>query len=136
MPNKDLFTSISSTIIKSLEYLIAGTTFSEKECNKLIKLIYDLVLPRCQIYRQIPLAIRYRLKEVIGLRIKYLFYTQRIEKLVTFIEERQLKRLSRPLLRGNYELALLYLRIGGFNLFSTDCDKFYILLLPTWIKSL
>jgi len=73
--------------MKILEYPSIASILLEVECNKLVKPVYDLILPRCRIYRNIPLALKYSLKEVIGLELKNLFYIQGIVKLMLFIEE-------------------------------------------------
>ena len=46
LPKDELFASVSSTIMKTLEYLAGSTTLIESECNKLVKPIFDSVLPR------------------------------------------------------------------------------------------
>ena len=68
--------------------------------------------------------------------MKRLLCTQGIEKLATFMEERKSDSLLGPLLRGNYKWSLSHIGIRGWTIVSEDCDTFYVLLLPTWMKSL
>ena len=44
------------------------------------------------------------------------------------IKEKDSKSLLRPLLRANYELALLHIGIGGNSIFALDFSTFRILL--------
>ena len=46
IPPKDAFHSISTTIMKTLEYPICATTFTRIECNKLVKPIHDAAFPK------------------------------------------------------------------------------------------
>jgi len=75
LPPDELFASASSTILKTLEYLVQTNTLTEAECNKLVKTIYDLILPRYNICRNISLVIKYGLREAMGLGFKNLFIT-------------------------------------------------------------
>jgi hypothetical protein len=83
--------------MKILKYLAIETTISEAKYNKLVKLIHNLILPRCWIYRNIPLVLKYSLREVMGLRLRNLFYTQGITKLILFMEENNADLLIIPL---------------------------------------
>jgi len=134
-PNK-LFAGVSSTIIKTLKYLARASTFTQEDCNKLVKPIFDLTLLRCGICRLLPLALRYRARESMGLGFKNLFYTQGIAKLVYFIEERRKDSLARPLLQANYEAALINIGIERYKLFDISYDLFHLSLPLIWIKSL
>ena len=125
-----LFASISSTIIKSLEYPASALTFSEKQCNKLVKPIFDLVLPKCKICRIIPLTVKYRSREAIGLGFKNLFHTQGISKLIIYMKEKGSNTLASILVNANYEAALVNLRIRGYSLFNADYKTFQYLLPP------
>ena len=118
----ELFAGVSSTIMKTLEYLAGASTFTQEDCNKLIKPIFDLTLLRCRICRLLPLALRYGARESMGLSFKNLFYTQGIAKLVYFIEERRKDSLVHPLLQANYEAALINIGIGEYKLFNISYD--------------
>ena len=75
LPPDELFVSISSMIMKSLEYPASALTFTDMQYNKLVKPIFDLVLPRYKICRMIPIAVKYRSREAMGLSFKNLFHT-------------------------------------------------------------
>jgi len=120
---------MNSTIIKTLKYLIGASTLSKEECNKLIKLIHDLMLLRYRTYRKILLIIRYRLKDMIGLGLINLYYKQGFKKLATFLEEINSVSLSGLLLWVNYEAELLIVGIGRDYLFYLDWKTLGVLLL-------
>jgi len=120
---------MNSTIIKTLKYLIGASTLSKEECNKLIKLIHDLMLLRYRTYRKILLIIRYRLKDMIGLGLINLYYKQGFKKLATFLEEINSVSLSGLLLWVNYEAELLIVGIGRDYLFHLDWKTLGVLLL-------
>jgi hypothetical protein len=111
---------MTSTIVKTIKYPLIATTFSSKEINRMIKPIHDIVLPKSKIYRNLPYALRYRPKDLVGLSLYNVCLTQGIEKVIMWIEEKNSDSLSGPLLRANYEAALMQLGIEGKKLFSLD----------------
>ena len=113
LPKDELFASVSSTIMKTLEYPAGSTTLTESECNKLVKPMFDLVLPRCGICRQLPLALKYGPRDAMGLGFKNLFLTQGVSKIVMFLEEREANSLSKPLINATFEAALMNVGVGG-----------------------
>lgn len=136
IPANDAFNSISTTIMKSLEYSAAATTFTQQECNKLVRPIHDATFPHAKICRTLSYDIRYGAKEDLGLGLHDLFTTQGVDKLVFYWEEIKLDSMSGPLLRANLEWALIYLGLGTKSLFDIDYDKYSHLLPNSWIKSL
>ena len=46
IPPQDAFHSISTNIMKTLEYPLCATTFTREECNKLVKPIHDSTFPK------------------------------------------------------------------------------------------
>ena len=124
LPSDKLFASISSIIIKTLEYLASISTFTEAEYNKLVKPIFNLVLSRCYICRIILLVIKYGSRDSIGLGFKNLFHTQRISKLTIFIEEQVSDTLFSLLIKTNFEAELVNLGIGGYYLFRVDYETY------------
>ena len=71
-----------STIMKTIEYLLITTTFSSEEINRMIKPIYDIVLPKSKIYRNLPHTLRYGSKDSVGLGLHNIYLTQKIEKVI------------------------------------------------------
>ena len=136
IPTVDAFRSISSTIMKTLEYTTCATTFSRKECAKLVKPIHDAALPKSHICRTIPNAIRYGSKDALGLGLDDLYVNQGVEKVIFYLEQINSTSMSRNLLRSNMEWAMIHVGIGDKNLFEIPFKPFGYLLPRTWIKSL
>ena len=116
-------------IMKILEYPLGATILLLQQCNRLVKPIHDLVLLRCKICWNIPLAIKYGPREIIGLGLTNLFYLQGIEKLVTLLEEIHSNHLFSSWLRFNYETVLITVGVGEDWLFHQNYSKFGSLLL-------
>ena len=79
--SRELIIGMSSIIMKTIEYPLYATTFSKEEINHLIKLIYNLILPRYKLCSKLLLILRYSPKDSIGLGLRNSFITQGIEKL-------------------------------------------------------
>ena len=93
--------------MKTIEYPLIATTFLSKEINRIIKPIHNLVLSRSKICRNLPYALQYGPKNSIGLSLHKTYLIQGIEKVILWIEEKDSDSLSAPLLRANYEAALI-----------------------------
>ena len=100
---------MKSTIMKTLKYLLGSTTFSQLECNKLVKLLYKDIFSKARICRKFPINLRYGCKELLELGLDNLFITQRCKKLAFFLEERNREGMSSCFVRSNYEWALLHI---------------------------
>ena len=136
IPPQDAFQSISTRIMKTLEYPLCATTFTRSECNNLVKPIHDAAFPKAHICRTIPHAIRYGSIDTLGLGLDDLYVTQGIDKVILYMEEINGTSMTTPLLRANLEWAMIHVGIGERNIFDLDFDAFGHLLPPTWIRSL
>ena len=136
IPPKDAFDSISTTIMKTLQYPACATTFTRQECASLTKLIHDTALPKAHICRAIPNAIRYGTKDVLGLGLDDYYVNQGIDKVVFYLEHINSDTMSRCPLQANMEWAMIHVGIGASTIFDIDYSKFGHLLPQTWIKSL
>ena len=87
LPPEELFVSILSTILKTIKYPIVSTIFTEQECNRLVKPIFNLVLLHCNACYLIPLVVKYSPRSAIGLGFKNPFFSQGVAKLSMFLEE-------------------------------------------------
>ena len=84
IPPNTVFSSISSRIMKTLEYSAITNTFTQQECNKLVQPIHDAVFPHARICRTISYDIRYGSKDALGLGLQDLYLSQGIDKLVFY----------------------------------------------------
>ena len=72
---------MTSTIMRTLQYPLGATTFTQEECNRLIRPIISEVLPRAKACRNFPLDLRHGNSNTLGLGIDDLCVTQGCEKL-------------------------------------------------------
>ena len=128
LPKDELYASVNSTIMKIIEYPLGTSTFMEQECQRLVKPIFDLVLPRYGFCRNIPTTINYRPKDSMRLGFRNVYYSQGITKLVWYLEKRNSSYLAGSLLRASFKSALVNIGIGGYGLFNLNCNTFHILL--------
>ena len=136
IPTADAFHSISTRIMKTLEYPLCATTFTRKECNQLVKPIHDAAFPKAKLCRTLPHAIRYGSTDTLGLGLDNLYVTQGIDKVTIYMEEINGSSMSTPLLRSSMEWAIIHVGIGGKSLFDLDYTTYGHLLPRTWIRSL
>ena len=94
-----------------------------------MKLVLDATLNKVRICRMFPADLKLESRSMLGLGINDLFIIQGVEKLAFFLKERNRELLSSLLIRANYKWALLYIGIGGEELFSLNY-KVYNKLLP------
>lgn len=122
--------------MKTLEYSALTNTFTQKECNKLVRPIHDTVFPKARICRNISYDLRYGASDALGLGLHDLFHTQGIDKFVFYSENIRSSGMSGPILWANLEWALIHKGIGHSSLFNLDYNKYGHLLPRSWIKSL
>ena len=67
MPIEESWLYMNITIMKTIEYLLLTTVLSRKECYRLLKQIYSVILLRAGICRVFPNALKYSPKNLIGL---------------------------------------------------------------------
>lgn len=135
LPPHEVFDSISTTILKPLEYPLLALSLTKEECNKLVTPIYATALPKAKICRKFSRALVHGSKEVLGLDLPDIYVLQGIFKIAYFLENYQSSSLQGPLLRANLEWAQMEIGVGR-NIFDLDFASFGELLPSTWIKSL
>ena len=136
LPVHKIFASISTTILKTLQYPLLALSLTRKQCDQLVHPIYETALPKSHICREFPQGLLYASKDVLGLDFPDMYVLQGILKVDYFIKNfNALSSLKGPLLRTNMEWAQMEIGIGR-NLFDLDYDTFGEILPDKWIKSL
>ena len=135
LPPHEIFDSISTTILKTIEYPLLALSLTRAECTKLVAPIFATALPKSKICRNFPRALLYGSKDVLGLDIPDIYILQGIYKLEFFLENYKAPSLKGPLLRANLEWAQMEIGIGR-NLFDLDFSTYGDLLPSSWMKSL
>ena len=87
LPGNETLAAFSVTIMKILEYPFLTTIFISKEYQTVVRLAQEVALVRSRINQKRPMVVRYRSKELAGLRIKNLLVVQGIEKLDIYLSE-------------------------------------------------
>ena len=113
------WTALNTTILKSLEYPLAATTFSQQELSSIIAPALTSGLPSCGLCRSFPRAILYGPPSTQGLGIHNLYHTQNIRHIKDIIEQTWKNSPSAKLLQANLESLRLDAGISG-NLFTSD----------------
>ena len=125
--------AVETTILKSLEYPLPALTLTEKECNKLMRPILSVSLPKSSISQNYPRKVLYGPINEGGLGLDYLYYTQgamHLEKLQCYLGTNS---ITGDLLRVSIETAQLEIGIGR-SLFQLDYNTYEFLLTDCWIK--
>ena len=127
---------MNSTIVKIFQYPLLATTFTRKECDRLIQLIHNVVLAKLGICKKFLKDLRFGSKELLGLGWDDIYVNQGVDKLGFYLEERNSNSLSDSLVRALFEWAIVYIGIGGYKLFRLEYYKYESLLPKIWVKSL
>ena len=113
------WTALNTTILKSLEYPLAATTFSQQELTSIIAPALTSGLPSCRLCQSFPRAILYGPPSAQGLGIHNLYHTQNIRHIKDIIEQTWKNSPSAKLLRANLKSLHLDAGISG-HLFNSD----------------
>ena len=71
--SRGIFSSISTTIIETLEHPLYAITLSRKECNQLMKSAHDAVFPKAKLCCTLPHNAQYDSEDVLGLWLDAMF---------------------------------------------------------------
>ena len=124
----------TTTIMKSLEYSLPALTLSEDQCNKLMGIVKEGLMPKAQL-KNMPNAALYSPREEGGLQPPHLYITQGISHIEKFVQHIGSNSITGKLLRVSLEMSQLEIGIGR-SLFSLQYKSFHILLEDSWIKNL
>ena len=111
--------TLNTTIIKSLEYPLAATTFTDDELTSIIAPALQSGLPSSGICRSFPRAILYGSLSAQGLGLHNLYHTQNIRHIKDIVDQTWKNTPSAKLLRANMELLRLDAGIAG-HLFTQN----------------
>ena len=111
--------ALNTTIVKTLEYPLAATTFTKSELTKIIAPALKTGLPSSGICRSFPRAILYGSKSTQGLEVNNLYHTQNIRHIKDIMDQAWKDTPSSKLLQANIELLHLDAGIAG-HLFKRE----------------
>lgn len=129
----DVFPLLKTTIIKSLEYPMAITTFSQKVLAKLMSPILQVCLPKAGICRSFPRAVVYGPIKYQGLGVPHPYGLQVSRHLDSLLRHSANKTGTWS--RINAVLEAHQLETGtSFSLFQQSYENTAILATDTWLK--
>jgi hypothetical protein len=126
--------ALLTTVMKTLMYCLPATTFSQHQCNEIMKPLLQLVLPRLGCVRTLPRALVYAPKEFFGLSIPNLYWEQGIAHVDRLIRYGQSNHLTGQLLRQSLEILQVELGMSESAL-TVNFGQFGHLVSPTWLTS-
>jgi hypothetical protein len=136
LPRPAAWLSFTTTVLKTLQYPLPVTTFTERQCAVIMVPCLVASLPTSRICRTFPRALVYGPLKNQGLALLKLSTVQGIEHTLTVMEfGYNMKTLTGKLLKGNLEALKLELPGGvGTPLFVTDFRRYGTLASLSWTQ--
>lgn len=130
----EVWYSLRTMIMKSLEYPLLATTLTEQELEQVMSTLLKVGLSKSGICRTISRKIVYSSKKYFGFDIRHLYVTQGITKLKLLIQPQD--HLTRHLIDTAWEYCRIESGLGSnFMAYEVDDNiKFY--MSRTWIFSI
>ena len=134
LDRNEVWTSLTSVALKSLEYPLPALTLLEDECTKIMWPLLKAYLPRAGINRHFPRDVLYGKVEKQGIGLKNLYLSQGIAHIVDIINHTWHGSLTGTLISQSLEQLRLETGING-NLFAMDYNKYKgCILTESWIQ--
>ncbi len=126
--------SLNATIMKTIEYPLLATTFSQTEIDKLMWPLLKVILPKCGLQRRYPRALLYGPVEQRGCGLKNPFWLQLIAHLQAILRHDHHESPTQTLLQENFELVQWY--VGSDQTFwDLSFDQYGHLAPAGWVAS-
>ena len=100
--------SFTVTIMKTLEYPLLATTFTQSDINDIMKPLLKTILPLCGFQRNLPRKLLYGTLSTRGCNLKNPFLTQVIFHLQAILQHAHRHSPTHLLLPENFELVQWY----------------------------
>jgi hypothetical protein len=109
----DAWYALTSTVMKTLEYLMAATTIKEKEWNSIMSPLMAEALPAAGINRKFPQQLLYAPLKYQGLGIIHPYYRQELVHITEILRESSMTSITGELMRAAMEQLCLEIGLGG-----------------------
>jgi hypothetical protein len=127
LPRPAAWLSLTTTVLKTLQYALPATTFTEKQCTAIMAPCLAAGLPTSRICRTFPRDLVYGPLKHQGLALLNLYTVQGIEHTLTVMEfGYNMKTLTGKSLKGNLDLGV------GSPVFVTDLRRYGTLATSSW----
>ena len=117
LPASDIWTSMTSGIMKALQYPLPALLLTRDECRTILTPVIDAGLPRCGITRKIPLPIRNGPIALGGLGLPDLFLHMGVARVQKLVEHMWQSTPTTKLLACSVSNLLLEAGVSG-NIFA------------------
>ena len=135
IPRVLVWESLTTIILKSIQYPLPATTLERKECEGIMSVLMKMALPCSGIVRSLPRALVFGPKHYQGLGIPCLFTLQQvdhIERILRFCYAKD--NLTGQLIRQSIEATKLEIGCSG-SLFAQPFGIYGILATRTWVTA-
>ena len=126
--------SLTTGILKTLEYPLMATSLSRPQCKAILKPILAAALPSIHIATTLPLVVRHGPLLAQGLAIPDLWVLQGIHKIWAYLRHGDQTTITGQLLRASYEQATL--EVGINQLLQSNYKRFGHLITKTHLSAL
>jgi hypothetical protein len=101
--------SLTVTILRTLEYPLVATTFTQDQCQELLKPVLKTVLPLCKIQRRLPRALVHGSYRTRGLNLPNLYWVQLIQHIQSILRHMHRDTPSRDMHEENMDLVQFHI---------------------------
>jgi hypothetical protein len=124
---------MTTTIWKTIEYSLQATTFSEKQCSKLVSIVLSAALPKMGLCRTIDRKPIFSCLKFQGFNLKHPYFTQGVKKLQLILDPTD--SICQILLTESIHMTGLECGLGQ-QFFQVHPNKYLCLTEHTWVTSL
>ena len=133
LPRRLTWQSLTTAILKTLEYPLTATTLTEKECSEIMKPILKVGLSHSGIMNSLPRDLVYAPIKYQGLGLPDLYVIQGITHIQKILKFCHSKAITGTLLRCSMEELKVELGLPG-SVLSKSFAEFGILATDSWLK--
>lgn len=130
----EVWYSLRTMIMKSLEYPLLATTITERELEQIMSNLLKVGLSKSGICRNISRKIVYSSKKYFGLNIRHLYVTQGVNKLKLLLQPQD--NLTRHLIDTAWEYCRIESGLGPNFMSYTIDDTIKFYMARSWIFSI
>ena len=124
--------ALRTTILKTIEYPLAATTLTKKQCIAVMEPILKSALPRSNMVHNFARSVLYGPTQYQGMGLHDPYVTQGIRHVKDIVDQLWKKSISGRLIQMNVEALQLELGCYG-NMFLLDLPQLWINTTDTWI---
>ena len=135
LSNKETYVAATTTIFKTIMFILPSCSFSRKQCRAIEVLLYKDLLPKMGVSSKIPLPYRFAPHQFQGMNLMQVFVHIMIEKLKKILfDADQPTQLGKTL---KASLEAIQIEIGASEqFFSLSCAKYGFLTPFSWLSTL